>query len=245
MRSRRFMVTRSYVVILFLLAVGSAVWIIGQRSQLSSPDRNDIVVAGEDEKFSDPEMKAKSGHESTAVDVEKQYPTDAKPFPDSNYNSDIPSAKLDSDAFIAEFLFQVVSQDISSKKAKETLIKSGVNPVESVAGNKDTGERLQISFEEAGSLGFPVFLLNYQTGDRESFDRLIYGRRPDPSIWTEEFKRMELELEEKFSPFSVSKRSSEFFSLWRLKDDKIVWIDGDHRGYGERSIIVGYEYEIH
>ncbi len=239
------MFTRSYIVVLFILAVCGAVWIVGQRSGQSSPDKNDIVLAGEDEKLSDSELKAKATHEPNDVNSDEPYSKPAKPFPTVEQLPELPNAKTDSEAFLSEFFFQVVSQDISSKRAKEILVRAGFKPIETIAGNKDTGERLQLSFDEATSLGFPIFLLNYQTGDRESFDRFIYGRRPDSSVWTEEFKRMESALEEKYAPFSVSKRESELFSLWRLKDDKIVWIDGDHRGYGERTILIGYEFEIH
>ena len=67
------MFTRSYIVVLFILAVCGAGWIVGQRSGQSSPDKNDIVLAGEDEKLSDSELKAKATHEPNDVNSDEHY----------------------------------------------------------------------------------------------------------------------------------------------------------------------------
>jgi len=224
---------------------GVAAWLISGAVSKSLPSKSE-VVAGEERTDSDAgagESKKESLESNESIQKSRNpLPLD---FPPKNSKMSMVQAKTDLNSFLLDFIFKAVSEDLTFTEAKSFMKASGVLPTETNSGNKDTGERVQLSFEEAASLGLSLFSITYQKGDTEAFDRLLFGRSPDASVWNDEFNRMKSELDEKFSPYSISKKESELFALWRLKDEKIVWIQGDHQGYGQKMILVGYEYEIH
>ncbi|MEI8027700.1 MAG: hypothetical protein WCI18_15235 [Pseudomonadota bacterium] len=237
-------IKKTFVFICVLFG-GVLAWLISGTVSKSLPSKSE-VVAGEERADSDAEAGA-SKSESLQSNGTLQNQSLSAPlnFPPKSASMSIVQAKTDLNSFLLDFIFKAVSQNLSYLDAKKLITAAGVSLTEINSGNKDTGERVQLSFEEATSLGLSIFSLTYQKGDTEAFDRLLYGRSPEPSVWNEEFNRMKLELDEKFSPYSILKKESELFALWRLKDEKIVWINGDHQGYGQKMILVGYEYEIH
>ncbi len=241
-------IKKTYVFICVLVG-GVFAWLFSSTVRKSLPSKSE-VVAGEEQADSDAAFDAVAGapesessHSTGILQNQSQFvPLD---FPPKSSVASIIQAKTDLNSFLLDFIFKAASQDLTYLEAKKFIAAAGVSLTELNSGNKDTGERVQLSFEEAASLGLSLFSITYQKGDTEAFDRLLYGRSPDPSVWNEEFNRMKSELDEKFSPYSILKKESELFALWRLKDEKIVWIHGDHHGYGHKMILVGYEYEIH
>jgi hypothetical protein len=233
------------IIFICVLMGGGIAWLVAGGAKKSFPSKTE-VVAGEDSAESDPvkerqDNQSQDSHEATE-NFRKSEPLG---FPPKHGQISISKAKFDVDSFLKDFIFSAVSMDLTYQEAKNLLVSSGVTPIEEMQGNQDTGERIKLSFDEATSLGLSLFSITYQKGDPDAFDRLMYGRSPDPSLWNEEFQKMKMELEEKFSPYAISKKESELFVMWRFKDDKIVWIQGDHQGYGQKMILVGFEYEIH
>ena len=233
------------LVLMCVLAGGVSAWLVIGKGTKSFPSRSE-VVAGEDHVDVDSGSGTQNPEstESRGASRSERLPEPLN-FPPKSPSSANAQAKTDLDSFLTDYIFASVSQDLTFQEAKKRLVSAGVSPTETNSGNKDTGERVLLSFQEAISLGLSIFSVTYQKGDKEAFDRLLYGKSPDPSSWNEEFNRMKSQLDETFSPYSISKKESDLFVLWRLKDEKIVWINGDHQGYGQKMILVGYEYEIH
>jgi len=148
-------------------------------------------------------------------------------------------------ALIVSLLQKMTLEDISSHEAIQMIRASGFDPISKISGNKQTGERLEISFEESEKLGFSKFILIYRMGDTEEFDRFLFGKKSLPEKWEVEFKNSKSLLEREFDHVALSRLDRDGFVTWKLPGGKLIWIDGNHLGYGEKMILVGIEYEIH